>query len=196
MLVRLLVPAPSISVAIFAPFAGLIADWYGWRLMLLAGVMLLVIAGCAGLFLPDLSTIFASRLVLGLVVALIMTAQTALTGDYFTDDRSALSGFEILAWNFGGLAFISLAGWFAAASPRLPFAIYGVAAVFLPLMWKVIVDPQGTSPVFPCSPAGKILPSFIMGSRLRTARASSSRDEHVHFRHADPVVVFLRDGRL
>jgi len=148
MLVRLLVPAPSISVAIFAPFAGLVADRYGRRRMLLTGVVLFVIAGCAGLFLPDLPTIFASRLVLGLAVALIMTAQTALIGDYFTgDDRSALSGLQISARNFGGLLFISLTGWFAAISPRLPFVIYGVAAVFLPLMWKVIVEPQRTSPV-------------------------------------------------
>ncbi len=148
MLVRLLVPAPSISVAIFAPFAGLIADRYGRRRMLLAGVILFVIAGCAGLFLPDLPTIFASRLALGLAVALIMTAQTALIGDYFTgSDRSALSGLQISARNFGGLVFITLAGWFAAILPRLPFVIYGVAALFLPLMWKVIVEPQRTSPV-------------------------------------------------
>lgn len=100
---RLLVPAPSISVAIFAPFAGLIADRHGRRLMLLAGVMLFVIAGCAGLFLPDLPTIFACRLIVGSAVALIMTAQTALIGDYFTgEDRSALSGFQISARNFGG----------------------------------------------------------------------------------------------
>jgi MFS family permease len=147
MLVRLLVPAPSLSVAIFAPFAGLAADRYGRRRMLLAGVILFVIAGCAGLFLPDLPTIFTSRLVLGLAVALIMTAQTALIGDYFTgDNRIALSGLQISARNFGGLVFILLAGWFAAISPRLPFVIYGVAAVFLPLMWKVIADPKRTSP--------------------------------------------------
>jgi MFS family permease len=153
MLVRLLVPAPSISVALFAPFAGLIADRYGRRRMLLAGVVLFVIAGCAGLLLPDLPTIFASRLVLGIAVALIMTAQTALIGDYFTgDDRSALSGLQISARNFGGLAFISLAGWFAAISPRLPFVIYGVAAVFLPLMWKVITDERRTTPAPHASP--------------------------------------------
>ncbi|WP_081929112.1 MFS transporter [Microvirga sp. BSC39] len=146
MLVRLLVPAPSLSVAIFAPFAGLVADRYGRRHMLLAGVILFVVAGCAGLFLPDLPTIFASRLVLGLAVALIMTAQTALIGDYFTgDSRSALSGLQISARNFGGLMFISLAGWSAALSPRLPFVIYGVAAAFLPLMWKTIKDTSRTS---------------------------------------------------
>jgi MFS family permease len=153
MLVRLLVPAPSITVAILAPFAGLVADWYGRRRMLLAGVILFVLAGCSGLLLPDLPAIFASRLVLGGSVALIMTAQTALIGDYFNGaDRSTLTGLQISARNFGGLAFISLAGWLAAISPRLPFAIYGVAAVFLPLMWKVIVDPPRTSP----DPGGRL----------------------------------------
>jgi Arabinose efflux permease len=147
LLVRLLVPAPSLSVALCAPFAGLAADRYGRRQMLLAGVILFVIAGSAGLILPDLLTIFASRLALGFAVALIMTAQTALIGDYYTgDDRSRLTGLQISARNFGGLAFISLAGWFAVVSPRLPFVIYGAAAVFLPLMWKVIVDPPRTSP--------------------------------------------------
>jgi MFS family permease len=147
MLVRLLVPAPSLSVAIVAPFAGLVADRYGRRRMLLAGVILFVLAGCAGLILPDLPTLFASRLVLGVAVAFIMTAQTALIGDYFTgDDRSALSGLQISARNLGGLVFISLAGWFAAISPRLPFVIYAVAAAFLPLMWKVITDPSRTTP--------------------------------------------------
>jgi MFS family permease len=84
--------------------------------------------------------------VLGVAVAVIMTAQTALIGDYFTgNDRSALSGLQISARNFGGLVFISLAGWIAATSPRLPFAIYGVAAAMLPWMWRVIVDPPRTS---------------------------------------------------
>lgn len=142
LLTRLLVPAPSLSVALCAPFAGLLADRFGRRRMLLSGTILFVIAGCAGLVLPDLRTIFASRVVLGIAVALIMTAQTALIGDYFTGrDRNALTGLQISARNFGGLIFISLAGWIAAISPRLPFAIYGLAAAFLPMMWIAIVDP-------------------------------------------------------
>lgn len=153
MLVRLLVPAPSIAVAILAPFAGIVADRYGRRRMLLTGVGLFVLAGCAGLLLPDLPAIFVSRLVLGGAVALIMTAQTALIGDYFRGaDRNALTGLQISARNFGGLVFISLAGWFAVISPRLPFAVYGVAALFLPLMWKVIVDPQRASSAPGASP--------------------------------------------
>jgi MFS family permease len=142
LLTRLLVPAPSLSVALFAPLAGFAADRIGRRAMLLTGVVLFVIVGCAGLALPDLPAIFASRLVLGVAVALIMTAQTALIGDYFAgDDRNALTGLQISARNFGGLVFISLAGWAASLSPRLPFAIYGLAAIFLPLMWLAIIEP-------------------------------------------------------
>jgi MFS family permease len=147
LLTRLLVPAPSLSVALFAPLAGIAADRIGRRWLLLFGVVLFVLSGCAGLVLPDLPTIFASRLVLGIAVALIMTAQTALVGDYFSgDDRNALTGLQISARNLGGLVFILTAGWVATISPRLPFAIYGLAAAFLPLMWLVIVDPPRLSP--------------------------------------------------
>ena len=155
MLTRLLVPAPSLSIALLAPLAGLAADRFGRRRLLLAGVMLFVVAGSAGLFLPDLPTIFMSRIVLGVAVALIMTAQTALIGDYFTgDDRNALTGLQISARNFGGLVFISLAGWAATLSPRLPFAIYGLAAVFLPLMWLAIVEPPRSAAATGAMPAG------------------------------------------
>lgn len=147
LLTRLLVPAPSLSVAIVAPLAGVAADRIGRRPLLLFGMILFVLSGCAGLVLPDLPTIFMSRLMLGIAVALIMTAQTALIGDYFTGDtRNALSGLQISARNLGGLVFILIAGWVATLSPRLPFAIYGLAAVFLPLMWLVIFDPPRQLP--------------------------------------------------
>jgi len=71
--------------------------------------MLFVVAGSAGLYLPDLQTIFLSRIALGIAVAFIMTAQTALIGDYFEGEaRNALTGLS--ARNFGGLLFILLAG--------------------------------------------------------------------------------------
>lgn len=146
-LTRLLVPAPSLSVALCAPIAGLAADRFGRRRLLLVGVTLFVIAGSSGLFLPNLPTIFISRLFLGVAVGLIMTAQTALIGDYFSGaERSTLTGLQIAARNFGGLVFITLAGWVALVSPRIPFAIYGLAIVLLPLMWKVIVDASPLSP--------------------------------------------------
>ncbi|MBS3652440.1 MFS transporter [Pseudaminobacter sp. 19-2017] len=147
MLTRLLVPAPSLSIALLAPLAGLAVDRLGRRFLLLAGILLFVVSGSAGLYLPDLPTIFLSRIVLGVAVALIMTAQTALIGDYFSGEtRTALTGLQISARNFGGLLFILLAGSVAAISPRLAFGVYGLAVLVLPLTWMTIVEPRRTSP--------------------------------------------------
>ncbi len=147
MLTRLLVPAPSLSIALLAPLTGLAVDRFGRRSLLLTGIMLFVVSGSAGLYLPDLPTIFMSRIILGVAVAFIMTAQTALIGDYFTGEaRSALTGLQISARNFGGLVFILLAGSVAAISPRLAFGVYGLAAVVLPLTWMAIIEPRRSSP--------------------------------------------------
>lgn len=148
LLTRLLVTAPSLSIALLAPFIGLAVDRIGRRIPLLVGIILFVIAGSAGLYLPDLSSIFLSRIVLGIAVALIMTAQTALIGDYFSGEaRRALTGLQISARNFGGLIFILLAGLAATLSPRWVFGIYGLALLLLPIAWMVIVEPQRTASV-------------------------------------------------
>lgn len=103
-------------------------------------------SGLAGVVLPDLNSIFASRLVMGVAVALIMTAQTALIGDYFEgDQRQQLMGLQISARNFGGFIAIFLAGLLASIAPHYAFLLYGLAALFLPLMWRVITDPKAVS---------------------------------------------------
>ena len=141
LLTRLLVSAPSLLVAICAPFAGALADRFGRRRQLLLGVTLFAFSGCAGLFLPTLPLILASRLLLGVAVAMIMTAQTALIGDYFvTAVRGRFMGLQIAATNFSGFIFLSLAGWLAGISPRLPFVIYAVALLYLPLMWIALTE--------------------------------------------------------
>ncbi|WP_172327923.1 MFS transporter [Mangrovicoccus sp. HB161399] len=142
LLTRLLVTAPSLMVAILAPFAGAMADRFGRRPQLLIGVALFAIAGTAGLYLPSLHYVLASRLLLGVSVAMIMTAQTALIGDYFSGQaRGAFMGLQIAATNFGGLIFLVLAGWLAALSPLGPFVIYGIALVYLPVMLLALKRP-------------------------------------------------------
>ena len=168
LLTRLLVTAPSLSIALLAPFVGLAVDRIGRRVILLSGIVLFVITGSAGLYLPDLPTIFISRFVLGVAVALIMTAQTTLVGDYFSGERrSALTGLQISARNFGGLVFILLAGFAAAMSPRWAFGIYGLAMLVLPVAWMAIVEPRHAQSVGRASIASgfaeqrKWLPPFL-----------------------------------
>ncbi|UWQ75922.1 MFS transporter [Leisingera sp. M658] len=141
-LVRLLVTAPSLGVMLTAPLAGWLTDRAGRRGVLLAGIWLFMLCGTAGFYLPDLQLMLVSRFGLGIAVALIMTAQTALIGDYFTGARrQALTGLQISARNFGGLVFIGFAGLAATLSPRLPFLIYGLAVLCLYAAWRHAPEP-------------------------------------------------------
>ncbi|AUH64407.1 MFS transporter [Paracoccus zhejiangensis] len=141
-LIRLLVPAPSLAVILTAALCGIAAERIGRRPLLLTGITLFALAGSAGLVLQDLNHMLASRLVLGVALALIMTAQSALLGDYFSGAAlHALSGAQVAARNFGGFAFITLAGALASLSARLPFAIYALPTLVLPFMARAITEP-------------------------------------------------------
>ncbi|RMC34724.1 MFS transporter [Paracoccus alkanivorans] len=141
-LIRILVPAPSLAVVLMAPWCGIIADRSGRRRMLLAGLILFIIAGSAGLVLPTLPSILFSRLCLGVALAMIMTAQSALLGDYFSGKAlHAVSSGQVSARNLGGLVFILLAGLLATVGPRLSFAVYALPMLILPFFWRVIAEP-------------------------------------------------------
>ncbi|WP_269582376.1 MFS transporter [Roseibium sp. Sym1] len=138
-LTRFLVAAPSLSVVVVAPFAGIAADRFGRVPLLLAGVLLFALSGSAGAYLPDLTAILASRLLLGVAVALAMTAQVALVGDLFAGARrSAFMGLQTAAINFSGFLYIGLAGWLAAYSPRLPFLVYALPILLLPVLLPLL----------------------------------------------------------
>jgi MFS family permease len=136
LLTRLLVTAPSLTVALLAPFAGIMADRIGRRAQLLSGMALYALTGTAGYWLGDLHAILASRFLLGVAVALIMTSQTALVADYFEgEQRGRFMGYQIAATNFGGFVVVGLAGYLAAISANTPFMIYGLAALYIPIVW-------------------------------------------------------------
>ena len=138
-LVRLLVTAPALAVALIAPFAGIITDRFSRRRLLLGGIALYAVAGTVAAFIPTLEGMLVSRVVLGISVAAIMVAQTALIGDYFEGAaRGRFIGWQMAATNFGGFVFILAAGWLAAISPRWPFALYAVGFAYLPFIAAVL----------------------------------------------------------
>ncbi|WP_439530204.1 MFS transporter [Pannonibacter sp.] len=173
-LTRLLVPAPALAIVLFASMAGWIADRFGRRGPMLIGLALFSLAGSAGLYLPDLNLILVSRFVLGIGMALIMTAETALVGDYFTGPRrSVFTGWQIAATNFGGFLFIALASWFAGFSPRLAFAVYLLPALYIPYVWYAI-KPSSVVSQAASLPAGEARPEralwqvLVLGIALLT----------------------------
>ncbi|MBT9382933.1 MFS transporter [Pseudooceanicola sp. CBS1P-1] len=142
LLTRLLVTAPSLLVAICAPIAGHFADSFGRKRMIMTGAALFAIAGTGGLWLPTLPLLLASRLLLGLAVALVMAPLTALAAEYFHGPvRGKFMALQMAFMSYGGVVFIGIAGDLAGHSAFLPFVLYFVGLIYLPVMAVSLSEP-------------------------------------------------------
>jgi MFS family permease len=81
-----MVTAPGLAITLIAPFAGVLVDRYGRRRILLGSTFLYGLLGSAPFLLSSLGAIFASRLVLGVAEAAILTSINTLIADYW-DER-------------------------------------------------------------------------------------------------------------
>lgn len=80
-----MIGAPGLAMALLAPFAGLFADRFGRRPLLLTCTAAYGLFGAAPLFLDNLDQIYTSRLLLGVCEAGILTVVNTLIGDYWDD---------------------------------------------------------------------------------------------------------------
>jgi MFS family permease len=71
LLTRLLISAAGIAVAVTSPIVGAIADRFGARRVLILGLIVYALAGCAPFFLDSLYAILLSRIVMGLAIAAV-----------------------------------------------------------------------------------------------------------------------------
>jgi MFS family permease len=92
----MIITMPSLCIAIFGPLAaGPLADLWGRRRLLLVALCAYTILGLAPLLFDSLFAIIASRAVVGLAEAAILTAGNALLGDYFAgEDRQKWLGYQ------------------------------------------------------------------------------------------------------
>lgn len=81
-----MVTAPGLTIALVALFAGLMVDRFGRRKLLLVSTFFYGLIGAAPFLLENLNVIYASRLLLGLCEAVILTTINTLIADYWPDD--------------------------------------------------------------------------------------------------------------
>lgn len=164
--VKLLLTLPSIAIALLAPLAGYFSDKIGRLKPLFAGMVLFILSGSAGLYLENFYWLLFSRALLGLSVALIMTAQTALIGDYFKEHaRHSYMAKQGMAVGFGGIIFIASGGFLAQMHWSYPFAIYLIPALFLPVALVALREPQRHKQTLELEefPSKKMLPIYASG---------------------------------
>ncbi len=105
-----LIGAPGLTMAILAPFSGLLVDKFGRRQLLLVATAFYAVFGTVPLLLETLDQIYVSRLLLGISEAVILTVVNTLIADYWDDKgrKNWLFLQSLVGPVFGGLVGLSV----------------------------------------------------------------------------------------
>lgn len=133
-LARMMVTAPSLAIALLAPFLGHVIHRFGKYRSAIVALILFSVAGSAGLYLQSMQALLVSRFCLGVAVGALMIVTTSLVGDYFNGEaRHRYMGLQSLFVSLGGVFFVLGGGLLADVHWRYPFGIYLIGLVLLPL---------------------------------------------------------------
>lgn len=149
LLAPMIATAPAVCIALLAPFAGALAGYIGRRRLILWSLPLFLAAGLIPLAVDDIGLIIASRLIMGVADAALLTVGTTLIADYFSGDARrrwlAISGaasplLTCLVTLIGGLlAELSWRGPFWVCLATAPVFVAAVLGLYEP----------GTAPPLP-----------------------------------------------
>ncbi|GAA4052494.1 MFS transporter [Streptomyces shaanxiensis] len=141
-LVPLALTVPALSLALLAPFAGVIVDRLGRKRLLVVTTVLYAVFGTAPLWLDSLGAIIASRALVGVAEAAIMTCCTTLIGDYYTGHRRVkYLALQTMCASASATVFFVLGGAVGAAGWKVPFWVYAVSLALAPLMASALPNP-------------------------------------------------------
>lgn len=132
---RLMITLPSVVIAIFSPFLGHLIFKVGKKSSVIFALIFFALTGSAGLYLDSVEMFLLSRALLGLCIATLMIVSTSLVGDYFKGEaRHKFMGYQSAFVAFGGIVFVVGGGILSDISWRLPFGIYLIGLLLLPLV--------------------------------------------------------------
>ena len=143
LLVPMIITVPSLCVALTSGFTGMLADRYGRRKLLLAALLAFSLLGLAPLMFDSLVLIVASRVVVGVAEAAILTVGNALMGDYFEGaQREKWLGYQNIFSPLIGSAILLSGGLLAGVNWRYPFLLYLTGLAVFALAWFVCWEPD------------------------------------------------------
>lgn len=135
----LLVTLPALGAVIFAPIAGKLIDRYSAYYSVIIGMFLYGLVGVIAIYLEGTFWVFANRLFLGGITALVMASSTALIAQWYQGkQRLEMIAKQGMAIELGGVIFLFFGGVLATIYWSLPFLLYLMAWVFL-VMFLVFV---------------------------------------------------------
>ncbi|CCQ10013.1 GGDEF [Pseudoalteromonas luteoviolacea B = ATCC 29581] len=141
--VKMTLTLPGLVIALCAPLAGALVDKLDSRHILMHALLLFSISGFLGFYWQEsLWLILMSRALMGLSVAFIMVSCTTIAGHYYTGPSfSKYMGWQSAFGGFGGVVFLSIAGVLADQHWTWVFAIYALALMVWPGVWRFVNAP-------------------------------------------------------
>ncbi|MCZ2839517.1 MFS transporter [Modestobacter sp. VKM Ac-2985] len=145
-LAPIVLTAPALVIGLTAMIAGRIVDRVGRKRLLVGALVAYAVVGTAPLWLDSLELIVASRVLVGLTEAAIMTCCTTLLADYFSGpERERYFGYQVVCTTLAATLFFGLGGALGESSWRAPFWLYAVSLPLAVLAARHIWQPAAGS---------------------------------------------------
>jgi MFS family permease len=130
--VPMIITLPTLCIGLCSALAGVLADRWGRRRLILAALGLFVACGMAPLLLDELHWILLARVGLGIAEACTLTAGNALMGDYFSGEtRRKWLSYETILGPIVGSGVLISGGYLGTLWWRGPFLLYGIGLLVL-----------------------------------------------------------------
>ncbi|KQM20797.1 hypothetical protein ASE49_15970 [Novosphingobium sp. Leaf2] len=142
-LAPLVLTAPSLSIVLLSPISGRLASRLGRKRLILIALLLYTLAATAPLYLDDIYAIIATRLVVGVAEATLMTVSTMLIGDYYSGSkRDRYLSMQVIYTSVSAVLFLIGGGILGQMGWRIPFVTYFIPILLLPFALTLLWEPR------------------------------------------------------
>ncbi|MFT4880085.1 MAG: ACDE family multidrug resistance protein [Salinirussus sp.] len=149
--VGLLITVYTLPGAVIAPFAGLAADRFGRRRVLVPLLITFGVAGAGIAVVTDFRYVLALRFLQGVGASALVTLAVTIIGDAFEGrQRDALIGLNGSATSAGAAVYPLIGGALAAVRWNVPFLFFGVG-VLVGLFALFVLEPTPSGDPDPVS---------------------------------------------
>jgi MFS family permease len=142
-LVPLTMTVPLLTMAVLSIFIGSLADRIGRKRILVYSTAFYAAFGTAPLWLDSLSQIFATRVLLGVTEAALMTVSSTMIGDYFSGlKRQKFMSLQTTVASGSAFVLNLIGGAVGEFGWRAPYTVYLISIPLALLMARYLWEPR------------------------------------------------------